>query len=251
MKASGRRARPRSVPHVVCVVITPTTRSGRPGGYATAAFNHSVAAGGDRCRDARGRDRGLGFVYYGRHFRSRDGSQPPRSGPACSITTRSRADVACRQRHLGDWDHRTLQRRAACEPRGMSRCGSGSIASYALIAHWLNGDPMTDIQLMAKIEDRHRCFVVDGRPVATGVAPSPTRGPARIRRWVAAPRSASSTPKRSATSSATTPSTSRRVRHRLARHTVERVEPLYRDTLRSIATASARSTPRSPACLRD
>ncbi|MFI5044962.1 MAG: FAD-dependent oxidoreductase, partial [Acidimicrobiales bacterium] len=45
------------------------------------------------------------------------------------------------------------------------------IASYPLVAHWLDGDPMTDIQLMAKIEDRHRSFVVDGRPVATGVAP--------------------------------------------------------------------------------
>jgi hypothetical protein len=45
------------------------------------------------------------------------------------------------------------------------------IGSFPLIAHWLEGDPMTDIQLMAKIEDRHRCFVVDGQPVATGVAP--------------------------------------------------------------------------------
>jgi len=45
------------------------------------------------------------------------------------------------------------------------------VSSYPLVAHWLEGEPLTEIQLMAKIEDRHRTFVVDGRPVVTGVAP--------------------------------------------------------------------------------
>jgi hypothetical protein len=44
------------------------------------------------------------------------------------------------------------------------------VKSLPLCAHWLDGDPLDDhIAVMAKIEDRHRSFVLDGRPVATGV----------------------------------------------------------------------------------
>ncbi|MDQ1630029.1 MAG: hypothetical protein QOC80_1 [Frankiaceae bacterium] len=37
-------------------------------------------------------------------------------------------------------------------------------------AHWLQGEPITDVLIMAGILDRYRQFVVDGRPVATGFA---------------------------------------------------------------------------------
>src|SRR5680860_196805 len=36
-------------------------------------------------------------------------------------------------------------------------------------AHWLEGEPITELRSMAGIVDRHREFVVDGRPVATGI----------------------------------------------------------------------------------
>ena len=35
--------------------------------------------------------------------------------------------------------------------------------------HWLDGEPITDVLSMAGIMDRHRRFVVDDLPVATGV----------------------------------------------------------------------------------
>jgi hypothetical protein len=35
--------------------------------------------------------------------------------------------------------------------------------------HWLDGEPISDVLTMAGIMDRHRRFVVDDRPVATGV----------------------------------------------------------------------------------
>ena len=42
--------------------------------------------------------------------------------------------------------------------------------SFPLVAHWADGEPLDDdVAIMAKIEDRHRSFVVDGTPVATGV----------------------------------------------------------------------------------
>ena len=44
------------------------------------------------------------------------------------------------------------------------------VRSLPLAAHWLDGEPIEDrIVVMAKIEDRHRNFTVDGAPVATGV----------------------------------------------------------------------------------
>jgi 2-polyprenyl-6-methoxyphenol hydroxylase-like FAD-dependent oxidoreductase len=42
------------------------------------------------------------------------------------------------------------------------------IAACPLHAHWLDGQPITDILIMAGIIDRYRRFVVDGSPVATG-----------------------------------------------------------------------------------
>jgi hypothetical protein len=47
---------------------------------------------------------------------------------------------------------------------------SDVLRTMPLVAHWLDGEPLEDrIQVMAKIEDRHRSFVIDGQPVATGV----------------------------------------------------------------------------------
>ena len=44
------------------------------------------------------------------------------------------------------------------------------VRSMPLSAHWLDGEPLDDqVSVMAKIEDRHRSFVLDGHPVATGV----------------------------------------------------------------------------------
>ena len=36
-------------------------------------------------------------------------------------------------------------------------------------AHWLDGEPITELTSMAGVVDRHREFVVDGQPVATGI----------------------------------------------------------------------------------
>jgi len=112
-----------------------------------------------------------GFVYYGRHFRSADGSVPPAFGPGHmpydSVSTLTLpADN-------GTWGVGLVTSagdaalRAARDPDVWTRV----IASFPLVAHWLDGEPISDIAVMAKIEDRHRAFVVDGVPVATGVLP--------------------------------------------------------------------------------
>jgi 2-polyprenyl-6-methoxyphenol hydroxylase-like FAD-dependent oxidoreductase len=44
------------------------------------------------------------------------------------------------------------------------------VAACPLQAHWLDGDPITDVLPMAGVVDSYRRFVVDGRPVVTGFA---------------------------------------------------------------------------------
>jgi flavin-dependent dehydrogenase len=43
------------------------------------------------------------------------------------------------------------------------------VGACPLHKHWLDGEPITDVLPMAGIMDRYRRFVVDGRPVVTGL----------------------------------------------------------------------------------
>ena len=111
-----------------------------------------------------------GFVYFGRHFRSADGSVPPMMGPTqihwgtissltlpadngtwAVVVVTSSKDTALRSLREADrWE--------------------ALVRGLPLVAHWLDGTPIDDgVQVMARLEDRHRDFVVDGDPVATGV----------------------------------------------------------------------------------
>jgi 2-polyprenyl-6-methoxyphenol hydroxylase-like FAD-dependent oxidoreductase len=110
-----------------------------------------------------------GFVYLGRHFRSADGSIPPMFGaplqpydsvswltlPAdngtwsVTLTASAKDPIIRRARDVDTWER--------------------IVQSYPLIAHWIDAEPLTGIDVMAKIEDRVRRFDVDGEPVAAGV----------------------------------------------------------------------------------
>jgi len=113
-----------------------------------------------------------GFVYYGRQFRSADGSLPPSLGPpqmhwgtvssltlsadngtwAVALVTGSKDKAMRPLRELDRWE--------------------AVVRGLPLIAHWLDGTPIDDgLRVLARLEDRYRGFVVDGTPVATGVVP--------------------------------------------------------------------------------
>ena len=78
--------------------------------------------------------------------------------------------LAGRQRHLGCRHHRDAHDEALRATRDVD-VWERVVHSYPLVAHWTNGEPLDDnVAVMAKIEDRHRAFVVDGEPVVTGVA---------------------------------------------------------------------------------
>jgi 2-polyprenyl-6-methoxyphenol hydroxylase-like FAD-dependent oxidoreductase len=112
-----------------------------------------------------------GFIYYGRHFRSADGSIPPAFGgllqPYGSIS------VLTLPADSGTWGVGviTSSKDAAMRTLKDTENWEKVVNAFPLVAHWIDAEPITDVKVMAKIEDRQRNYVVDGIPVATGVIP--------------------------------------------------------------------------------
>ena len=110
-----------------------------------------------------------GFVYYGRHYRSRDGSLPFAFGPP--LQPYDSVSLLTLPADNGTWSVALITSakdpvlRAARDVATWERI----IKSYPLVAHWIEGEPMTEIDTVAKIEDRTRRFWRDGFPVATGL----------------------------------------------------------------------------------
>ncbi|MET1058480.1 MAG: alpha/beta fold hydrolase [Nocardioides sp.] len=110
-----------------------------------------------------------GFVYYARHFRSRDGSRP------------ELRDVLLQHFHGysvltlpadGDtWGVGFVTSSRDHALRGLRDAAAWSRAMAAIPSarDWCDGEPITDVQVIAGLEDRYRRFVVDDEPVATGL----------------------------------------------------------------------------------
>ncbi|HUY23510.1 MAG TPA: FAD-dependent oxidoreductase [Acidimicrobiales bacterium] len=113
----------------------------------------------------------LGFVYYGRHFRSTDGTTPPIFGPF--LQSYGSVSALTLPADNGTWGIGVVASAAdkAMRPLRDVERWTAVVASLPLAAHWLDGEALEDhVVVMAKIEDRHRDFTIDGVPVATGVA---------------------------------------------------------------------------------
>jgi len=111
-----------------------------------------------------------GFVYYGRHFRSADGSVPFAFGPL--LQHYGSISILTLPADNGTWGVGivTSAKDAAVRRLRDKDVWMRVVRAYPLIAHWLDGEPLDDeVAVMAKIEDRCRRLVVDGAPVATGV----------------------------------------------------------------------------------
>lgn len=111
-----------------------------------------------------------GFIYFGRHFRSRDGQLPFALGPPIqaygsisTVTLPADNDV---------WALTLVARagdKALLGLKDLARW-ENAVRSLPTVAHWLDGDPIEDrIVTISKIEDRHRDLRPDGEPVATGL----------------------------------------------------------------------------------
>ena len=113
----------------------------------------------------------VGFIYYARHFRSRDGSLPAMRGPV--LQPYGSFSTATLPADHGTWSVVIF---TASSDRALRRLHderpwSKVIRACPLVAHWIDAEPITEMDVMAKIEDRRRHYVLDGIPVATGVVP--------------------------------------------------------------------------------
>jgi 2-polyprenyl-6-methoxyphenol hydroxylase-like FAD-dependent oxidoreductase len=110
-----------------------------------------------------------GFVYYGRHFRSSDGSLPAMIGPL--LGHYGSVSILTLPADNGTWGVGFTACASDAEVRGLKDNDrwTAAMQQFPLVAHWTDADPIDDVAVMAKIEDRFRRYVVDGDPVVTGV----------------------------------------------------------------------------------
>ncbi|MDQ1457781.1 MAG: hypothetical protein QOH28_3401 [Actinomycetota bacterium] len=111
-----------------------------------------------------------GFMYYGRHFRSVDGSIPPLM---CGLLMPwGTVSTSTLPGDNGTWGLAIITSAKDAALRALRDVDTWmrTWRALPLVAHWVDAEPLDDeVAIMAKIEDRHRSFVVDGLPVATGV----------------------------------------------------------------------------------
>lgn len=111
-----------------------------------------------------------GFIYYTRYFRSAGGGTPqPRVPLLAALGTFSILTIPADN---GTWSvtmyissgDQALKR--AREPDRWTAV----VRACPAHAHWLDGEPITDVMAMGGVVDRYRRLVVDGRPLLTGIA---------------------------------------------------------------------------------
>jgi flavin-dependent dehydrogenase len=112
-----------------------------------------------------------GFVYYARHFRSADGSHPPLFGPP--LQHYESVSTITLPADNGTWGVGliTSARDTAMRPCRDPDTWTQVVEAFPLVAHWIDAEPISDVAVMAGIEDRQRSYVVDEAPVATGLVP--------------------------------------------------------------------------------
>jgi 2-polyprenyl-6-methoxyphenol hydroxylase-like FAD-dependent oxidoreductase len=136
------------------------------GGRRSALSSWLQAAGARRPVEERA---DCGFVYYGRHFRSRTGEQPAVLNNL--LQNYESLSTITLPADNGTWSVvlTTSSRDKALRVLREPARWHAAVSRYPLIAHWADAEPISGVDVMAGIEDRYRRFVVDGQPVATGV----------------------------------------------------------------------------------
>jgi 2-polyprenyl-6-methoxyphenol hydroxylase-like FAD-dependent oxidoreductase len=109
-----------------------------------------------------------GFVYYTRYLRG--STRPQRLGPV--LMPLGSISLLTLDGDNDTWSL-TVFARMGDRPLKLLRFNDrfdAVIRACPLQAHWLDGEPITDVLPMAGVLDRYRRFVVGGRPVVTGFA---------------------------------------------------------------------------------
>ena len=112
-----------------------------------------------------------GFLYYTRFFRTRDGSIPEVRTPFL-VTPMGSISVLTLPSDRETWSV-TIFASSGDRPvkrLRQSETWTAVIGACPLHAHWLAGEPISEVLPMAGVLDRYRRLVVEGKLVATGVA---------------------------------------------------------------------------------
>lgn len=111
-----------------------------------------------------------GFIYYGRFFRSADGTTPQPYGPLLApIGTFS---ILTLPSDNGTWAVTTYIS-SGDQPLKRMRdphAWGAVVEACPAHAHWLEGEPISDLMAMGGVIDRYRRLLRDGRPLLTGIA---------------------------------------------------------------------------------
>ncbi len=112
-----------------------------------------------------------GFIYYTRFFRSANGSQPQFRGPL--VTHFHSFSLLTLPGDSNTWSATAFIFSGDPALKALRDVGRWTALYNAcpLHAHFLDGEPLSDVLPMAGVTNRYRRFVVDGAPVATGVVP--------------------------------------------------------------------------------
>jgi 2-polyprenyl-6-methoxyphenol hydroxylase-like FAD-dependent oxidoreductase len=110
-----------------------------------------------------------GFIYYTRFFRARDGSVPRHR--AAILTLFDAFSLLTLPADNGTWSVTVYVASGdrALKALRHEAAWTATVRACPLHAHWLDGEPITEILAMGGVVDRYRRFVRDGEPVATGV----------------------------------------------------------------------------------
>jgi 2-polyprenyl-6-methoxyphenol hydroxylase-like FAD-dependent oxidoreductase len=107
-----------------------------------------------------------GFIYYTRYFR---GTMPERRGP--SLMPAGSVSILTLLGDNGTWSV-TIFTGTGDQPLKKLRneeTWTNVVRAFPLHAHWLDGEPITDVLPMSGIVDRYRRLVVDHAPIVTGL----------------------------------------------------------------------------------
>jgi len=110
-----------------------------------------------------------GFIYYSRFFRSRNGAVPRSRGPLFAPFHSFSLLTLPGDSHTWSVTVFIFSGDEALKGLRTLESWTALLAACPLHAHWLDGEPISDILPMGGITDRYRRFVVDGAPVATGI----------------------------------------------------------------------------------
>jgi 2-polyprenyl-6-methoxyphenol hydroxylase-like FAD-dependent oxidoreductase len=112
-----------------------------------------------------------GFIYYSRFFRSANGEVPQAIGPF--LLAVGSFSILTLPSDQNTWSV-TLFVGSGDQPLKALRnepAYTALIRSLPLHAHWLEGEPITDVLAMGGVIDRYRRYVNGCAPVVTGVVP--------------------------------------------------------------------------------